>query len=190
MARKPHVVGGLEFTSIDKLIIYTKHILDRSRWLNSGDDFNWLIELLKRHPNWEEKNGCGICQLIITKDHNGSYHMTLVRHDDTRDTISWKSACTGRGMSPRQEKLWAYRKEIEDQIAAFRSKTSSIVNCAHCGGFFSEAPHVDHTPPFSKLVSDFETINEEIVAFSEYHAKNATLKLLCRPCNMEKGASL
>ena len=190
MARKPHVVGGLEFASIEKLIIYTKHILDRVRWLDSGDDFNWLIELLKRHPEWIEKNGVGICQLNVQKDHNGGYHMTLVRHDKTRDTISWKTACTGRGMSPRKEKIWAYRKEIENQIFDFRRKTNHIINCTICGERFVEAPHVDHSPPFSKLVSDFETINEDLMTFSEYHSKKATLNLLCRPCNMEKGVSL
>ncbi len=189
MARKKYLVGGLEFPTIKSLVVYTKHILGRNADLSGGPDFDWLMDLFNRHPNWEKKKGHGIQTFRISKDHHGSYHIVILRTDGTADTISWKTACFGRMPSERQEKIWAYRKEIDPQIAEFRKKSWRIVACQKCNKPFVDAPHVDHSPPFSKIVEDFEK-NPSTMSFYDYHQSIAQLALLCRPCNMDKGISL
>jgi len=188
LARQTFMVGGHEFSTIDSLIIYTKHILGRNLRITSGPDFDWLIELFKRHPFWKEKCGTGISAIGIGRDFNKSFHVTITRKDGTQDSISWKTACSGRARSAKQEKNLAYRIEIEPQIKQFRRETSDIVTCQICQIRFAQPPHVDHSPPFSKLISDYEN-NHGQITFAQYHQQNAKLSLVCRNCNIEKGTS-
>jgi hypothetical protein len=167
---------------------FTKNILKRNVFqiLSSGEDFNFLMELFKRHPEYSEKVGGGVKHLKITPNLE-SFHIDLFRLDNTITDISWNTAIRGRGRTEYGDKMRELRESIDDQIKDFRKSQGILSHCPKCNEQLLKAPHVDHTPSFSSIVGMFHLSDE--TDFPSFHKRIAKLQFLCAVCNFKKGTS-
>jgi hypothetical protein len=160
-------------------------------------------DVLKHHPAYEAKVGCGILHLEMTIDFFQNKVVYIHRTDGTSEPFSW-TVCITR---PSAEASYLYdlnsalREAVTDQILEFRSTHELKCPCGYIGDKF----HVDHVVLFKDLTSAFlkdrdppkmfgkcpqslrKTIDGEFKeAWSKYHKKNAILRILCQKCNLTR----
>jgi len=160
----------------------------------------FFYKMIEHHPFKEFKIGCGIKNLEIIRDNYGNKYINIHRLDDTFASISRNACCNNNGKKTYNNLSPAMREAIEDDINLFRS--SAILECVFCNS--TNNLHVDHIIHFKKLQIDFLSINEAPTTFDkcpitlksilkegdfkkkwiEYHKENATLRILCRDCNL------
>ena len=127
-------------------------------------DRDAIIELLSRHPEKDQKIGCGVRRIEIRKTEYGSRGFQIIRLDGTETDFSYLRCITGKAPSVQQEVCRAFREAIKDDIIdakerffLLKSKNGSAP-CAVSGKFilFDEG-HVDHKPPmtFEVIVDTF-----------------------------------
>ena len=164
--------------------------------------------LVEHHPQRDEKVGCGIKHFVILRDAYANKVINLQRMDDTLTSISWVTCCSGkikrRPTSMDIDISSAMREAIQDDINLFRS-TANLV-CVQCES--TKDPNIDHVYPFLSLQKDFLKDNDPPTStqkcpltyrhvFEEglfkdtwktFHRDKATFQVLCRACNLKKGA--
>ena len=169
--------------------------------------FKELVELIKRHPDGQDKTW-GVVDFKVQHDllNKKAYMLVLVRSTGEEESISWRCCISGKGYSSHQELMRAMRHSISEQIIAFRNSISRFW-CEECDKATSE-PHIDHIIHFAKLVKDFHKENtlpipslfekaidgrtfriEDIdyaTAWKKYHKETATLRMLCKSCNLSR----
>ncbi len=124
------------------------------------EQYNKLIELLKRHPEWKSKSNNMIN--IETKPNDRKYckkynmqsiHMNIVKENNIKVDISWNTAIKAKCKTEEQNLVDAMRKSIEPQIRQFRQ--NSVQKCVKCDKINCHF-HVDHyTPQFDELKNNF-----------------------------------
>jgi 5-methylcytosine-specific restriction endonuclease McrA len=206
-------IGILEFSSKKEAVDYTRTILEGiGKGIpidSSHPTFNFFDDLLMNHSDRPRKVGCGLKSFGIQQNARDPKCLEtfLLRTDGTKETFSWKDCAGKTYLTPEQKRTKAYRAAIEPQINLLRKKRAN--QCVACGK--SEKCSVDHKDPtFYMLMKEFETqttlslptifdkqdkTNCEIFtvqdkvfedAWTEYHASNAVLQLLCDPCHKLK----
>jgi hypothetical protein len=173
-----------------------------------GDHLNFILSILKSHPDAENKIGVGVKEIFIKK--NGwSYGFWIKRVDDSEIDFSYKSCISGRPKSIEQNLKQAMRNSVNDQILEF--KNNQDLNGFVCGGDnCSDKIHVDHFPiKFRDLYAAFIKEKEIPTQFddcpvtcqaifkeqdfcfknewAEFHKEKATFRLLCATCNIKEG---
>ena len=175
------------------------------------DAYDWMIALLARHPNFDQKWQDVMHIEIGTTERYNTRCIYLVRRDGSKVDISYTKALYNR-ITRRMYKYdvkKAFRYAILSQINAFREAAFMQLNeCEMCG---CELHHgntsVDHDftkVKFSTLVREFCALHGHTIhsvpirsvgiekeleddAFREawvaYHADHAVLRLLCIRCN-------
>jgi len=158
-------------------------------------------DILKHHPNYERKIGVGLKHFVISQDIY--YHKCIVIHrtDDTFETFSWVICC--KNSTPEQRYHYnlkdAMREAVNEQINEFRHQ--AILKCEFCNS--TTNLEVDHIYLFSEMSKEFLKKNEAPTTFGKcpvtlrstiegdfrtkwevYHKKHATLRILCKPCNI------
>lgn len=197
------------FTSQKALKDYVKTIIDE---IQIEDDiknkypehYKFFCELFTRHPNATEKVKNMNNLKIVHNAINPKYFELQILYDDKRvEAISYN--CCISGKSKDGLKI-AMREAIDDQIQTFRNNNVRICQlCNKTKGQF----HIDHIKEFNEIFTEFfkeysgniptifDTGNANRTVFkecdkefrnlwSQYHAKNATLRVLCIDCNLSR----
>jgi hypothetical protein len=180
------------------------------------DNYNILIELLKRNPKFKSKSQ-NMCNLKIQQNklsRQKAYEILIINNDETTTDISWKhDAIKGESKTKDIQLKEAMRSSVDEQILDFRRK-NEIKSCEICGNI--ENLDVDHNDEknsaFAELVSNFSNENENIELpenfgqlndetnrtcflekdnvfrdkWNEYHRQNAKLRMLCSKCNLSR----
>ncbi len=175
--------------------------------------YDFFLSLFQRHPEKERKEVALTTDISIRRfpkakpqavqpiqDHQFFLH----RSNGTEDSISWVS-CVKGAINPVGKRLnWAMRQSIEGQIREFRAAHPNTP-CEFCHTY--ENRTVDHIKKFRDLKDEFlnahpnhptefgknelaqEIFRPEDAAFEtawqEYHRTHASLRILCKPCNMK-----
>jgi len=119
-------------------------------------DFNFVFDLLQRHPSSERKLGAsGVAHFTIRHAppwfRNRAFY--IVRNDGLETEFSFKECLSPQSHAVRFQN--ACRTAVADQIIAFVEASFSDVECVACaitGATVTRASyHVDHEPPFRDL---------------------------------------
>ena len=212
MTTKPLTVHTQTFNSLKEAKEYVRTLVARTH-INTplvSDDLDFMLELFKLHPEYEQKKGVGIRAVSIIHPslypNNKCFYIT--REDGSGTDISWLMCIKGRNV--KKDILSAFRYAIAYQIQDFR--TQQLLTTRHCPytGVVLDRLNscVDHEHPvtFAKLVKDFmgdsDLMDVEITLPSdnqliteltnfefkndwrEYHLKNAKLRLISTIANL------
>ena len=120
-----------------------------------------MVELIKRHPNADEKIGCGIERFEIRENpvFKNQKSFYLVRKDGTETDFSFRVCVSGKSGSVWSRFCSAARHAIRDQIIVF--KTSQFlgvdeVKCSITGEIVEwNSCHVDHVITFDEILRKF-----------------------------------
>ncbi len=177
------------------------------------EHFGFLRELFERHHEKEQKYGSGLAGYKVGRDTYGNLHFLVMRVDGTEVDISWRTAVSGTGRTPRQNLEAAMRQAIAPQIDEVRTKTDFSSACPLCGvPLNARASHVDHDEPrFTDLVRTFldtygmeapETFDDApgrnaavfrpqdhafAAAWASFHRSHAKLRAVHDDCNLKRG---
>lgn len=205
----PVTFGSLTFSSQTKAKDYIRTLLHSIGYTTSVKDntntFNLLQDIVNNHPN--KLYSKDIIDFEIGKDLlSGGYTLSIVKSTETI-CISWYKCVTGKHPPLKQELNGALRQSISYQIWDFKKSAKQI--CELCSAI--DILHVDHIVHFEKIVQDFHsenkfplptefievddgtyrrgfTINDKNYedAWTNYHKKHATLRILCKKCNLSR----
>lgn len=163
-------------------------------------DTDFMLNVFRHHPQFEDKCGNGFRGIIVKKDTYGNRCFHIERKDGSTVDISWHYA-----LSPiTSKKKWflaALREEVKEQIFSFKKNCGTV--CGVCGGEIEDKMHVDHITTFRELVSeffgddvhdtvdhgDYSLLKDRVLAarWIEYHDMFAILQPTHAKCNLKKG---
>lgn len=116
------------------------------------DDALFLIDLLRRHPHWEEKHGAGIASLEIRFNYTRSIpqrNVWLNRVDGSEDNISWRWVLDqSQPAAYKLDVINAARHAVGDQIKQARTRLHGTA-CPICGAPLLDQTDVDHETPLT-----------------------------------------
>ena len=188
---------------------YFKNILNKGlsdSLLNERkQDFEELMELFTKHPDYPSKLEGVIDMKIIRNKRNSKYYeFNLIKDNGSIEDISYRCCINTR--KSNHDFLNAMRNCIKAQIQDF--KRTAKKQCEFCKD--TNNIHIDHIYMFKYLVCDFLTLFDETNVptsfdngidnsaifkqkdkkFSDtwylYHKTNATLRPLCSKCNLSR----
>ena len=171
--------------------------------------YDELIELLKRHHEFEDKSK-NMIDLTIRKNSVGNgLEIHFVDKYNNYTDISWRTAIKGKARSVQQNFTNALRETIFNQIMDFKKNNINV--CELCHSSEEVEYHADHKIHFEKLVFDFLDKNKLPVpktfgdttdgrnrtiflkqdeqfklSWENYHKDNAVLRILCKDCNLSR----
>lgn len=211
MNLKSITINNIVFSSKSKLIKHTRELLNSLGEIEiptTNINYNFFFDLIQRHPDVDEKIGCGIKSFMTKYNlcNKKAIETYIIRTDNTIVNFSWVCCCNGEGKSTKELLNRALRQSIINQILEF--KENNIMKCVYCGDENSEI-HIDHINPFRDIVKKFleNKINiptkfkkddrynqtmfqdeDKIFAndWEEYHRSHAQLQPLCTHCNLSK----
>lgn len=209
-------IGGIVFKAKTHAKKHIQGIVARYRDGEQvkGNDLNFVLSLLEKHPEAEMKFGCGI--ISITVERNPVWRRNrgfmLHRQDGSSTDFSWISCLDGA--NPRRDVLGAMRHVVHEQVLAF--KIGELARGAECPfrglKLTKDNSHVDHIAPdtFDALASRWmeerglDWRNVEITdgedhqyvasmtddsqreSWRSYHAENARLRLISAAANLSE----
>jgi hypothetical protein len=181
-----------------------------SQYLKSNDsvdvsDKPWILDLLKKHPRWNEKS-VSLKDVVIKKTDRGQNAFHLIKNNGDIEDISYLKCLNGE--NEKQLLYKAMRHEINGQIEQFRKKifnTTQTVECELCSKSLKNDPntHIDHVNPFIDIANSFLDFEPNVQTKStgyvriiidenirqkwwKYHETYATLRPLCANCNLTR----
>lgn len=149
---------------------FVKAILNKYELENSLNtaDFEFICELLRRHPEYEKKRGVGINEVVIKLDKNwGKTRCFHIKRIDGTETDFSYLHCIDNDISKEPVKMFkqSARSAVEDQIVShllnYIRRTIDNENNIVCEKsqlkISREQATVDHIPPitFDKILNDF-----------------------------------
>jgi len=161
-------------------------------------------ELFKRHPD-NKANGMTNIKIQYCKENR--FIVPWIQINNKWDTISVNCCINGKSKNNLKE---AMRTAIEQQIKIFRNSNAPICQICkkHCT---LDDIHIDHVNFFANIADTFlranplhpttftsNKINRVIFKpedenfekkWYEYHLQNASLRVLCKNCNLSRGYS-
>lgn len=207
-------LGGLMFSSKQAVAKHAKKIKDTTPidTTLTGQDFNFMFDLLRWHPDSPNKIGAGVRSIQIRANPTFKHpEFYLWRTDGTGTEFSYRQ-CTSP-TSPIGDFNAACRVAVVDDIIAFRDKAlANFPRCPITGDALDKLnSHVDHEPPltFARLVVDWSRIEKidgrKVVVTGRhvdnqyrleladialrarwilYHRANANLRLVSKTANL------
>ncbi len=171
----------------------------------AGPDEAFLIDVLRRHHNWENKQGIGVVSIVVRLNPPPGYGtatrgLWLIRADGSEVDISWLFPLQrGGSNSVKIDVAWAARREVSAQTRAVFDIHRGT-ECPICGKPLFNG-HVDHIAPltFDCLLADWLAVerltlqdievadlglenafaDRELAArWSRYHLENAKLRVI------------
>lgn len=215
MSSPKYIIGVQEFKSKSALLNKIKGILYSYK---TGDplnlfDFDFMCEVLKRHPSYVIKKGAGIRAIEVRMNQTYKKHPNfwILRTDDSVTDFSFYE-CVSPSSAHRKFRD-ACRAAVKDDIIQFKHTNLNPDSlCPFTNEKLTlENTHVDHQPPktFESIVLSFIAqfnINIETVClvgstdgvigdsfedskgvakqFREFHKENATLRLVSIKANL------
>ena len=179
------------------------------------DNAGLFTLLLDNHPEKEKKIGCGIKYFRLCKNklQKNSFHIDIIRKDDTITSFSWRDCCRLEKMkiNPKDRLKGAFRTAISGDVLEFLNSNQNKI-CSNCGSL--DKIQIDHIYPFSKILNGFicskdgyefpnefnktpintycfkDEDKELEKEFIKYHRKYARYQYLCRSCNVKKSDNI
>ncbi len=218
MAKKPVVFLNKIYKTQTEFETYVKNIIYNI--IGKCDDvknkhplqYDILIEILKRHPEYDSKTQ-NMCNIKITNDilNTNALKVLILNTDNTEMDISWKCAITGKPKGNKNDLMSAMRSCLDSQILEYKNTNKNECN-------FCKSNHklqVDHILHFDVIAFNFinimscnnipntfiekndgthrKTFIDDDIEFKnkwiEYHQNNATLRILCQSCNLKRSKS-
>jgi hypothetical protein len=216
MSRGVHV-GRLFFPTKKVLLEACRDLLscyEPGDFVVDTEHAQFLRDLLDRHPERDQKVGCGLEAFFVDVAHPHRTNCFWIRRVDGTTTDFSFVQCV-RPPTPEQDARDALRAEVRDQVDAFRRSrfcSSSPVRCEITGAVLShDTCHVDHeSPKFRELVDQFaasegralsdfatsptadgvttETLVDRALAarWKNFHAERAKLRLVTVEANLTR----
>lgn len=206
-------LGGLWFTSQDAIADHCRKIIKETS-VNSyqrgkvDESYSpFLLDLLLRHPNYEEKWGSGVDFFVVDQKRGG---LQFVRKDGSFSIFSFLKCARGKEGTLKQLFSRAARWAVRGSIVAFRNEMfidSLAVPSAISGQLVRvEDCHIDHAdPPFRQILDEFcethdwagmELVDqtfgkafaheEDAKTFCKFHDARAVLQVVTAKENMAK----
>lgn len=186
----------------------------RSVRTKNAEYFNFLYLLCERHPDYDAKfQNFSDFQISRNALNLRGLALNIVNKDGSLKEISWCICVTGKCKTPESLFRSALRQCISNQTMDFKN-TSDLSYCRECNcDLGDKIIHIDHyEKQFLQLVNDFLDENKERITvpteydkkkitfetlfkskdawigklFETYHLENATLRVLCEPCNLKR----
>ncbi len=203
--------NNTEFPTKSKFRDYIKNLIKNEIGvcdsLKSTKYWNQIEELMKRHPEYNEKVR-NMKDVIIRYSFFNNIELCIINNDNTETTFSYITAIEGKGNSDKYELTCAMRECVSYQILDYRSNCDLI--CNNCNSMSNI--EIDHITPFCNLRDNFLTIcntnninipksfvrtdrirrdfkpedNQFKNEWIYYHLLNANFQPLCRTCNSKK----
>jgi hypothetical protein len=165
--RLPIWIGGKRFSALKDAKAEMSKLLSMpvdTVFLPGCQQFSFILETLKRHPEANAKIGSGVSFFKIIKNEMGQGHGWLIaRTDGSVEGFGYHKCLRSRALSVDHEGNFrkACRREIDAQRveflnAAFKDKTE--ITCPVNGETITkDACHIHHEPPntFDRLVEQF-----------------------------------
>lgn len=201
------------FEQYVRTLIYERIGACRSVSKKSLALFAELRTVLLRHPT-VKRNADRLDDIAVKKtklNKNALQTVVFLRTDSAKRrkglTISWRNAIDKKVPSATQGLESAMRSAVARQIKHFRNGVAVKV-CELCGA--TDALEVDHVHEFAKLKVEFlKTTKHEVptnfsykrrtfrrrflkedktfqYAWARFHKTRASLRLLCKPCNLAR----
>lgn len=167
MARQPIILNGIEFKFQKDAIEYFKNILEsyQNGQTIAGDDHDMLLALLKRHPEADQKIGCGVKRFYKDRTDMPTSCFWIERNDGSKTDFSYRTAISTKGKTLKQEFLEACRAAVQDDLRRIKkqhfekkSDQNGRVECDITGDKVAiYESHLDHKAPytFEVLVNTF-----------------------------------
>lgn len=218
MKRNPIVFRGhtyktqTEFESYVRKLLYEKICSCNSIKNDKPQCYEEIIDLLKRHPAYDEKiKNMSDIKLVPDKLNAKALKLMIINTDGSEGDISWRVAITGKRKSSKEKLRSALRSSIDDQILDF--KKTSIPMCEICNSV--ENLHVDHILQFEEIAQKFLNLIEQTggmtipsefcdmtdgthrqcflaadkqfeTFWQNYHNEHSTFRILCRTHNLSR----
>ena len=211
---KFQTINNIEFTSVSSLTNYTRTLLKQLGICESikntnMNTFNFLFELIKNHPSYDEKiEDFQDFSVTINDKNKKALELNIIKSDGTFDVISWLCCCSGKPRSYKDLFNKCLRNIIKQQIFEYKNKHNTNI-CELCKKHNNNI-HIDHYKiTFKELVHNFmikyklniptafeKDENNNVVLlgddiligeyFEKYHKENATFRILCAKCNLSR----
>ena len=205
-----YIIGNNSFKAQYEIKNFIKELFTNNGYGKANPrTYSFLVELIKRHPDYEAKTGVGIDFFTISKNpysRQKCFHLTFTRLDGSTDDISYNLCIKGKELTKKQQTLNAMRHSIRSDIKYF--KMNAVQKCNSCD--ISEVDFdCDHYGVEFKEISEnfiekcgvcksFAT-DECFTCFADdeyknkwidYHNDIAKLQLLCVSCHKNKSKKL
>lgn len=94
---KSHTIGPHTFNTQAAAVAFIQDVLYRHPLLEPirGDDHEFLLELLKKHPSTVEKVGVGVKQFTVENAKGGTRCFYVTRVDNSRSDFSFMKCLRG-----------------------------------------------------------------------------------------------
>lgn len=165
--RQTYTIAGELFTTKAALQARIRGILHRmpDGQLLSLPDFEFMLDVLKRHADYEQKAGAGVAGILVRPNpvYTNTRTFYVVRVDGTTTDFSYLESLKE---TPHAKRFYnACRVAIEPDIQAFKASAfagGGLVVCPYTGEKLAfVGAHVDHKAPatFQALVDRFIELN-------------------------------
>jgi hypothetical protein len=168
MARgKPVDLATRSFPNQSAATEYFRAMLNRYRpgETVATEDGLDLATLLDRHPEYDQKVGCGVAYFAVMMTEHGTQCFRIIRKDGTGTDFSYPTCVRGRPPTRKQEVSQAFRRAVRfdlfnarDKFIAEHKGPDGLVSCSITGERIApDEGHIDHKPPmtFEVIVSTF-----------------------------------
>jgi hypothetical protein len=126
-----------------------------------GEDLEFVKDLVKLHPDAEEKLKYGVRNILVLRNFGGSKGFAIKNMRGTVEEFSYRKCLASKGSTKRGELARALRFAILGQVTDTKAKAfyeSPVLLCPFTKEEITwETCHVDHAPPatFNFLVDEF-----------------------------------
>jgi hypothetical protein len=212
---KSQIINNQIFTTVSKLTNHTRTIIKELGVCDSIKDtntqaFEFLYELIKNHPSYDDKIiGFKDFSISINDKNRKALELNIVKEDDSIEVISWMCCCSGKPKTDKELFNRCLRELIKYQIYEYKNKHNNNI-CELCKKQ-SDNIHIDHyVLTFKQIVDNFmckykiripsayekDGSNNVIMLgddvyigelFQRYHQEVATFRILCAKCNLSRG---
>jgi len=215
--KQKYYIGELEFKTKKECENYTRNIINTLGCCIINKDheqFNFFYDLIKNHPNCDDKKGNGIDYFYIEPNPMAKkYYQTIIKRLDGSETdFSWVLCCQFKERTASDDLLRSMRTAIKDDIIKYKQNQFQLI-CSFCKNEneLYENYHVDHDNPSFKTLKDqflhltkkqipssfgsceifnLTIFKDEDVDFKndwvDYHNNNCNFQILCEKCNLTK----
>jgi hypothetical protein len=213
MPRSEYIVLDNYFITQKELKEYIKSILYKYPLgeLLDGYDFEFMMDVLSRHQNYDEKIGCGVDAIRVVRESQwGTRHFEILRIDGSSIDFGYDKCLRPETQLTKFKR--ACRNAVEEQVREFKNRffeKNREVKCPITGTYLTyNNAHVDHEYPktFDQIVYDFikeknidvnsVVIKGELVKqlkdkrleeeFAQYHRANANLRVISKSANLRQ----
>ncbi len=197
-----YIIGTIGFYTKAQIDKYIKEIIKTS----ADEHQDFLLELIKNHPEYELKGGSKITSIVRNWHVFGHWELCVMHDDGTKIPFSYKR-CYRPTETERALVLAAMRTTIDNQILEFkRHRFVPGDKCTLCDKIMNTTRDavVDHVFKFRTLAGYFINSDNKMPktkqnssrkmcfgddekefrdGWANYHKQNALLRIICASCN-------